>query len=190
MAKTAVDPTLRELVRAIEESGRTSVPVALTVRGTVLHGELVSQQRYFADLAAENPLVSALEPTAGLLGKDYRKETRDSAHRYLHLRGGRVHPHLDGVGALWRIRLASVDAWTLHDMAPQAEDRDRSAETSGAGRRPGPRADARERADAPAGADAPKGADEGHRDEGHRGESHRDDGDDARGPFARLLHTT
>ena len=72
MAKHDVDPVLRQLVRAVNESGQAAVPVTVTVHGTTLTGTLIAQSRHFSELAAGNPLMSALEPASGLLGQDCR----------------------------------------------------------------------------------------------------------------------
>jgi hypothetical protein len=76
MAKHGTDPVLHELVRAVNESGQARVPVTVSVHGTAVTGVLIAQDAYFAELAelAEgSPLLSALTPTSGLLGKDYAK---------------------------------------------------------------------------------------------------------------------
>ena len=74
MAKHDVDPVLRQLVRAVNESGQAAVPATVSLHGTKLTGMLIAQNRYFSDLVEANPLMSALEPTSGLLGKEYAKE--------------------------------------------------------------------------------------------------------------------
>jgi hypothetical protein len=74
MAKHDIDPVPQQLAQAINESAQAVVPVAISVRGTTLTGALVSEQRYFSELVEANPLVSALEPSSGLLGKEYTKE--------------------------------------------------------------------------------------------------------------------
>ncbi|HLH59001.1 MAG TPA: hypothetical protein VKV33_07605 [Streptosporangiaceae bacterium] len=114
MAKHDVDPVFRALVRSINESGQAVVPVTLTVHGTVLRGSLVSEARYFTDLAERVPMMSALEPSSGLLGKDYVKDVESESGHFLHLRA----EGMDGDGdGLWRIAIADVDAWSL----PRAE---------------------------------------------------------------------
>jgi hypothetical protein len=45
------DPVLRELIQSVDEAGRAAVPVTLAVNGTVLHGSLIGDERYFAGLA-------------------------------------------------------------------------------------------------------------------------------------------
>jgi hypothetical protein len=91
MAKHDVDPVLRQLVRAVNESGQAAVPVTVSLHGTTLTGMLIAQNRYFSDLVEANPLMSALEPTSGLLGKEYAKEAEAESDHHLHLRatGGR-----------------------------------------------------------------------------------------------------
>lgn len=118
MAKHDVDPVLRELVTSINESGEARVPVELTVHGTVLRGALISEKRYFAQLTERTPL----EPSGGLLGKDYTKEVGNESGYFLHLSA----PSLAGGGGdgdgLWRIGVAAVDAWTLHATPGQDSD--------------------------------------------------------------------
>ena len=57
-------------------------------------------------------LVTALEPSSGLLGKEYVKETEAESGHHLHIRTG---PGRDGEVAegLWRISLEAVDGWSL-----------------------------------------------------------------------------
>ena len=86
MAKHDVDPVLRQLVRAVNESGQAAVPVTVSLHGTTLTGTLIAQNMYFSDLVEANPLMSALEPTSGLLGKEYGKEAEAESDHYLHLR--------------------------------------------------------------------------------------------------------
>jgi hypothetical protein len=47
VAKHDVDPVLRQLVRAVNESGQVAVPVAVSVNGATLTGALIAQKRYF-----------------------------------------------------------------------------------------------------------------------------------------------
>jgi len=75
MAKRDIDPVLQQLVRAINESGHAAAPIIMSVHGTVLTGALIAQQTFFSELVADDPLMSALEPASGLLGKEYDKET-------------------------------------------------------------------------------------------------------------------
>ena len=112
MAKHDVDPVLQQLVRAVNESGQAAVPVTISVQGAVLTGSLIAQSRYFSELVEGNPLMSALEPSSGLLGKEYVKETEAESGHHLHIRTG---PGRDGEVAegLWRISLEAVDGWSL-----------------------------------------------------------------------------
>ena len=68
MARHDTDPVLQQLVRAINESGQAAVPVTVSVHGTQLTGALIAERRYFSELVEGNPLMSALEPSSGLLG--------------------------------------------------------------------------------------------------------------------------
>jgi hypothetical protein len=122
MAKHDVDPVLRQLVRAVNESGQAAVPVVVSVHGTTLAGTLVSQDRYFAELVQGNPLMSALEPGSGLLGKDYAKEAEAESGYHLHLRAasGRGGEVTEGP---WRISLEAVDGWALRAGGGGAGDR-------------------------------------------------------------------
>ena len=56
--------------------------------------------------------MSALEPSSGLLGKEYTKETEAESDHHLHLLTSSVR---DGTaaGGLWRISQEAVDGWTL-----------------------------------------------------------------------------
>jgi hypothetical protein len=111
MARHDIDPVLQQLVRAINESGQAAVPVSVSVHGTLLTGALIAEQRYFSELVEGNPLMSALEPSSGLLGKEYAKETEAESGHHLHLR---TSPARDSAaGGLWRISLEAVDGWTL-----------------------------------------------------------------------------
>jgi hypothetical protein len=86
MARHDVDPVLQQLVRAVNESGQAAVPVTISVHGTVLTGNLIAQSRYFSELVEGNPLMSALEPGSGLLGKEYAKEAEAESGHHLHVR--------------------------------------------------------------------------------------------------------
>jgi hypothetical protein len=86
MAKHDADPVLRQLIRAVNESGQAAVPVTVTVHGTTLNGTLIAESRYFRELVERNPLMSALEPGSGLLGKEYAKETEAESGHHLHVR--------------------------------------------------------------------------------------------------------
>jgi hypothetical protein len=122
MAKHDADPVLRQLVRAINESGQAAVPVTVSVHGTALTGTLVAQSRYFSELVEANPLMSALEPTSGLLGKEYAKEAEAEADHHLHLRVAGIRG-AEAAEGLWRVSLEAVDGWTLRADAAAEEDR-------------------------------------------------------------------
>jgi hypothetical protein len=115
MAKHGTDPVLHELVRAVNESGQARVPVTMSVHGMAVTGVLIAQDAYFAELAEGSPLLSALTPTSGLLGKEYAKDVGSASGEHLHIRAaGRDE-------GLWRISLDAVDAWT----AGAASDNDK-----------------------------------------------------------------
>ena len=111
MAKHDTDPVLEQLVRAVNESAQARVPVTISAHGTVVTGALIAQDAYFTQLAEGKPLLSALQPATGLLGKDYAKEVDAGSGSHLHIRSaGRDE-------GLWRISLASVDGWTVGSSA-------------------------------------------------------------------------
>jgi hypothetical protein len=114
MAKHDIDPVLGQLVHAVNESGRARVPVTVSAHGTVLTGVLIAQEAYFTQLAEGSPLLSALQPTSDLLGKEYAKEVTAQAGRHLHIRA-------DGE-RLWRISLDAVDGWALGALSEEAQD--------------------------------------------------------------------
>lgn len=113
MAKRDIDPVLQQLAQAINESGQAAAPVVVSVHGTVLTGALISEQRYFSELVEGNPLMSALEPSSGLLGKEYTRETEAASARHLHIRATGSRGDAELTEGLWRISLAAVDGWTL-----------------------------------------------------------------------------
>jgi hypothetical protein len=123
MAKHDVDPVLWQLVRAVNESGQAAVPVTVSVHGTTLTGTLIAQNRYFSDLVEANPLMSALEPTSGLLGKEYTKEAETESDHHLHLRATGARGDNQAAEGLWRISLEAVDGWTLRASAAAEEDK-------------------------------------------------------------------
>jgi hypothetical protein len=112
MARHDIDPVLQQLVRAINEPGQATVPVTISVHGAMLTGALIAERRYFGELVERNPLMSALEPSSGLPGKEYTKETEAESDHHLHIL---TSPARDGVvgEGLWRISLEAVDGWTL-----------------------------------------------------------------------------
>ena len=116
MAKHDTDPVLGQLVHAVNESGQTRVPVTVSACGTVLTGVLIAQDAYFTQLAGGSPLLAALQPASGLLGKEYAKEVSSEADRHLHIRA-------TGTGeGLWRISLEAVDGWALGVAEEEAQD--------------------------------------------------------------------
>jgi hypothetical protein len=117
MAKHDTDPVLGQLVHAVNESGKTRVPVTVSAHGMVVTGDLIAQDTYFARLAEGSPLLGALQPASGLLGKEYAKEVSAEADRYLHIRATGA----DEEG-LWRIGLEAVDGWALGAAGEQARD--------------------------------------------------------------------
>jgi hypothetical protein len=62
------------------------VPVTVTTHGTVLTGDLIAAERYFDALVERHPLMSALQPSSGLLGKEYAKDVDAEARHQMHLR--------------------------------------------------------------------------------------------------------
>ncbi len=125
MAKHDVNPVLQELVKSINESGQAAVPVTVSAHGAVLTGTLIAQDRYFAELVEGNPLMSALEPTSGLLGKEYLKDVQDESNHHLHVRAARLASDGSGTEGLWRISMHAVDAWALRATADPAGQDDR-----------------------------------------------------------------
>jgi hypothetical protein len=113
MAKYDIDPVLQQLAQAINESGQATTPITVSVRGTVLTGALIAEQRYFGELVKENPLMNALEPSSGLLGKEYVKDAEAASGRHLHMRATGVRGGSEVAEGLWRISLGAVDGWTL-----------------------------------------------------------------------------
>jgi hypothetical protein len=116
MAKHDADPVLRQLVHAVNESGQARAPVTVSAHGQVLTGLLIAGETYFAELALGSPLLSALQPASGLLGKEYAKDVSAESGHHLHIRAA------DPAEELWRINLESVDGWALG--APGAVDQD------------------------------------------------------------------
>jgi hypothetical protein len=126
MAKHDTDPVLEQLLRAVNESGQAQVPVTVTAHGTVVTGVLIAQEAYFKQLAEGSPLLSALQPASGLLGKEYAKDVDDEAGRHLHIRAA------NGDKGLWRISLDSVDGWTVGAPAANTDDKGPFARLLGA----------------------------------------------------------
>ena len=113
MAKHDIDPVLQQLAQAINDSGQAAAPVVVSVHGTVLTGALISEQRYFSELVEGNPLMSALEPSSGLLGKEYTREAEAASTRHLHIQATGSRGDAEHTGGLWRISLEAVDGWAL-----------------------------------------------------------------------------
>ncbi len=113
MAKHDIDPVLQQLAQAINESGQAAAPIVVSVHGTVVNGALISEQRYFSELVEANPLMSALEPSSGLLGKEYTKDAEAASGRHLHLRATGSRGDGEITEGLWRISLEAVDGWAL-----------------------------------------------------------------------------
>ena len=123
MAKRDIDPVLQQLVRAINESGHATAPITVSVHGTVLTGALIAEQAFFGELVAGNPLMSALEPASGLLGKEYAKETEAASDHHLHLRAAGVRGDGEAAEGLWRVSLEGIDGWTLRATADAESDK-------------------------------------------------------------------
>jgi hypothetical protein len=113
MAKHDIDPVLQQLAHAINESGQAATPITVSVHGTVLTGALIAEQSYYSELMAANPLLSALDPSSGLLGKEYAKDVETASDWHLHMRATGVRGGSEIAEGLWRISLESVDGWTL-----------------------------------------------------------------------------
>jgi hypothetical protein len=112
-------------------------PVTVAVHGTVLHGNLLAEERYFAELADVNPL----NPRAGLLGNKYEKIVKPEPGHDLQLRAARLASG-DGPEGLWRIQANEIDAWTFRgydgpdgqdDKGPSSGERSSRASSSRAG---------------------------------------------------------
>jgi hypothetical protein len=108
MAKHGTDPVLQQLIDAVNKSRQAEVPMTISVRGSVLTGGLVAEETYFAELVDASPLMGALEPSSGLLGKEYAKEVGDASGHFLHFRAP-----AKGAEGLWRISLDAIDGWVL-----------------------------------------------------------------------------
>ena len=114
MAKHDTGPVLGHLVHAVNESVQAQVPVTVSAHGTVVSGVLIAQEAYFTELAQGRPLLSALQPASGLLGKDYAKDADAEAGRYLHIRAA-----VENEG-LWRVSLEAVDGGRWARQPPPA----------------------------------------------------------------------
>lgn len=123
MAKHDTDPVLAQLVHSVNESAQAAVPITVTTHGTVLTGRLIAQEKYFADLVEANPVLAALQPASGLLGKEYAKDVDTEVGHHLHLRTTGIPGDGDRAEGLWRISLEAVDGWTLRARADtEAQD--------------------------------------------------------------------
>ena len=80
-------------------------------------GVLIAQDAYFAELTEGSPLLSALTPASGLLGKDYAKDVDSASGEHLHIRAAARDE------GLWRISLDSVDAWTAGAVPASDDDK-------------------------------------------------------------------
>ena len=125
MAKHDIDPVLAQLVRSVDDAGEAAVPVTLLLNGTVVHGTLIPVDTYFADLVGRFPLMSALQPSSGLLGKEYVKEVEAENGHYLHLRADGRPGDARAEDGLWRVSLDSVDAWTFRTVTGTGAQDDR-----------------------------------------------------------------
>ena len=82
----------------MDEAGQCAVPVTVAVHGTVLHGNLLAEERYFAELADVNP-PDPLNPQAGLLGNNYVVMSVGGTRRPGPIRGPRPCPRRSGHSA-------------------------------------------------------------------------------------------
>jgi hypothetical protein len=121
MARHGTDPVLQQLIRAINESEQAEVPIAVSIHGTVLTGALIAQRRYFSRLVQGSPLMSALEPSSGLLGKEYAKDTEAESDHHLHILAIRTRDNGEAGEGLWRISLEAVDGWVLRAGVEDAD---------------------------------------------------------------------
>jgi hypothetical protein len=120
MAKHDVDPVLQQLIHAVNESRGAGIPVTVSTHGTVLTGLLIAEETYFTTLVEASPLMSALQPSSGLLGKEYTKDVEGESDHHLHLRAVG-----DGAEGLWRISLEAVDGWVLRTAADTGSEDDK-----------------------------------------------------------------
>jgi hypothetical protein len=127
MAKHDTDPVLARLVRAVNESAQAQVPVTISAHGTRVTGVLIAEDTYFTQLAEGSPLLSALRPASGLLGKEYAKDVETESGHHLHIRA--VGREEEG---LWRVSLEAVDAWTVGAFAAAADEQGPFARLLGA----------------------------------------------------------
>lgn len=127
MAKHDTDPVLGRLVRAVNESAKAQVPLTVSAHGTTVTGVLIAEDTYFTELAEGSPLLSALRPASGLLGKEYAKDVESETEHHLHIRAtGRQEE------GLWRVSLEAVDAWTVGAFATANDEQGPFARLLGA----------------------------------------------------------
>ena len=104
-------------MHAVNESGQAQIPITVAAHGTLVRGVLIAQEAYFSELAEGSPLLSALQPTSGLPGKEYAKDVDAGSARHLHIRA------YAGEEGLWRLSLAAVDGWKLGALDADPEGR-------------------------------------------------------------------
>ena len=130
---------LQQLVRAVNESGQDrGAHLTVPVHGTVLTGNLIAQSRCSGNLVEGNPLMSALEPSLGLLGKEYTKEAEAESDHHLHVRAAGIRGDGEITEGLWRISLGSVDGWALRAVAGADVEEDRGRSRACSALRNGP----------------------------------------------------
>jgi hypothetical protein len=57
-------------------------------------------------------MMSALDPSLGLLGKEYAKDAEAASGRHLHTRAAGIRDGREVTEGLWRISLEAADGWT------------------------------------------------------------------------------
>ena len=115
----AVDPVLRHLVFAVNQAHEASIPISLSVHGSGVVGELISQATYFSALTEDSPLLAALDPTSPLAAEQYAADSAEADEEYLHVRvPSRSAEHAPPV---WRIRMTAVDGWSLRLVEPESD---------------------------------------------------------------------
>jgi hypothetical protein len=82
----------------------------------VVTGVLIAQDVYFTELAKSSPLLSALRPASGLLGKEYAKDVDAGSGHHLHIQAA------DRGAGVWRVSLEAVDGWMVGTFAATSED--------------------------------------------------------------------
>jgi hypothetical protein len=123
------DENLVRWVAAVEKQDAT-LGVTLMIGGIIITGTLVSSARWFSELAElaeqhENPQWSegntqALRERALAEQVEVIAEHATDSYRYLHIVDAVTHgASTRPFGQFrWRVRLASIDAWTLGVMEP------------------------------------------------------------------------